>query len=400
MILAIPARDFVGRSTAWRVAVRWGWVVAIFDVVAVLFILAFVGLLPMTYASEAPRANLTEPVLPEGALDHYYRDHLDERGQALYDIVENAYRTMVHVVDVPDGTTAEELENAAAAVQADNPDIFWVDTSYDYQVEIWGVSSFTIRYLIDDPDQVAQLAAAYDNHARGIINYVEAYQHSVAGNWGEPISDYEMAQGFYRWIAIHTEYEALDARDQHMAAVFDEHKGVCAGYSKTMKYLCDRAGIPCLYIAGGAWAEIEASSSGNHAWNVMELDGKTVYVDVTWGDDGSSVDWSWFGRDWSSFRFDHRSRNGEYFDRPEWPDGTRVEDTPLGTEDIGEVIDFEPGWAHITIEGLAEAYENASEGTSEDDDSWFDDDIDTDLMIGGKLADAAGVVASRAGERT
>lgn len=388
--MAFDAHYFVGHTTAWRVAVRWGWLVAIFDVISIVFLLGFAGILPMTYASEAPRANLEAAQVAEGALDHYYRDHLTEKEQQLYDIVENAYRTMVHVVDLPDGTTLEELDQATFAVLADNPDIFWVDPHYNYQQELWGLSTFTVHYLIEDPDEVAQLAAVYDNRARGVIKQIQQKDEDGI------VTDYEMAQGFYNWIVRYAEYEPLDSRDQHIAAMFDERKGVCAGYSKLMKYLCDRAGIPCLYVAGGAWAEIEASSSGNHAWNVMELDGNTVYVDVTWGDDGTNADWTWFGKDWATFRLDHRSRDGEYFDRPEWADGTRVEDVPFEeTETSGDIADLRPRWAEIAIASLAENYEEAEASL---DDILLAGTPREHAILGGQTADAAGFFAAKKAE--
>lgn len=56
------------------------------------------------------------------------------------------------------------------------------------------------------------------------------------------------------------------------------HLGVCAGYTKTFKLLCDQLGIPCFYIRGQALTD---SGWRNHGWNVVYLNGSFYHVDIT-----------------------------------------------------------------------------------------------------------------------
>ena len=320
-------KNFTGYPTLYRVLLRWLPVLALFDVIAIFFLLMFSGIIPITYASEAPRDYIEAPTLPETAETDYYRSHLTERQVVIYDTLEDAYRSFIHVIDLPDGTTEEDVKIAMAAVQADNPDIFWVNTDYYRQSEIWGLANMTISYLYDDPAEVRAKIAEYEARADEIIASVE---------WmaGEEATDSDKAKELYWWIATNIEYEESDGRDQHICSAFDDGYTVCAGYAKVTKYLCDRMGIPCLYIAGGAFDEIEDSSSGNHAWNVLELDGDTVYWDVTWGDEGDYADWHWFDTKYSTFHVSHTARYGEYFDRPEWADGNREEEDSFTREGL------------------------------------------------------------------
>lgn len=53
--------------------------------------------------------------------------------------------------------------------------------------------------------------------------------------------------------------------------------GVCANYSQLFRSMCNRVGIPCIYVIGGA-------SGIDHAWNMVYIDGKWQYVDCTWDD--------------------------------------------------------------------------------------------------------------------
>lgn len=57
---------------------------------------------------------------------------------------------------------------------------------------------------------------------------------------------------------------------------------VCEGYARSMKYLLDYMGVPCIIIIGQG-----TNSQGqteNHAWNYVEIDGKWYAVDTTWDD--------------------------------------------------------------------------------------------------------------------
>ena len=56
------------------------------------------------------------------------------------------------------------------------------------------------------------------------------------------------------------------------------HLGVCAGFAKMFKLICDQIGIGCCYVRGKAF---NGSVWGNHGWNMVYLDGAFYHVDVT-----------------------------------------------------------------------------------------------------------------------
>lgn len=59
----------------------------------------------------------------------------------------------------------------------------------------------------------------------------------------------------------------------------------CEGYARTLSYLCQRAGIECLYIVGTANYDGTGSTGGgapfDHAWVKVKLEGKWYNVDPT-----------------------------------------------------------------------------------------------------------------------
>ncbi|MBQ4225778.1 MAG: hypothetical protein II664_05640, partial [Oscillospiraceae bacterium] len=46
----------------------------------------------------------------------------------------------------------------------------------------------------------------------------------------------------------------------------------------SFKYLCDYAGINCIVVHGYLYT---GTGNGNHAWNVVEYNGKKYHIDVT-----------------------------------------------------------------------------------------------------------------------
>ncbi len=55
---------------------------------------------------------------------------------------------------------------------------------------------------------------------------------------------------------------------------------VCDGYSLAFSYLLDGVGINSMVVSGRAGEE----ATGNHAWNIVKLDGSWYEVDCTWDD--------------------------------------------------------------------------------------------------------------------
>ncbi|MCR4760138.1 MAG: hypothetical protein K5705_07725 [Oscillospiraceae bacterium] len=70
-----------------------------------------------------------------------------------------------------------------------------------------------------------------------------------------------------------------------------EHSAVCMGYSVTYQYLMRELGVKCVYAHGDikvSAAELLLSKltmkDNGHAWNWIELDRESYWVDVTWDD--------------------------------------------------------------------------------------------------------------------
>ena len=96
------------------------------------------------------------------------------------------------------------------------------------------------------------------------------------------MSDYDIAKALHDYLVLNCKYDMRlysgDMPDVSYTAngALLEGTAVCAGYAKAYEALMDAAGIPCEYVSGYA--------TGNHAWNVVEIDGEWYHVDTTWDD--------------------------------------------------------------------------------------------------------------------
>lgn len=81
--------------------------------------------------------------------------------------------------------------------------------------------------------------------------------------------------------------------DKYLKRIIRRGKGVCDGYSRLFKKLCDHAGIQGAIISGYTKSlpgEIGRMGVLDHAWNVMLIDDRYYYLDATWAAGGCYID--------------------------------------------------------------------------------------------------------------
>jgi len=115
----------------------------------------------------------------------------------------------------------------------------------------------------------------------------------------------EKETAIYEWIVNEVDYDwthqdvmAETPRESYTpyGGLVDQ-RAVCLGYAATFQLLCDLAGVECITVVGATF-----SGSGDHAWNMVRLDGNWYCVDVTWDanyreqgtSSGREKDWDYF----------------------------------------------------------------------------------------------------------
>lgn len=119
------------------------------------------------------------------------------------------------------------------------------------------------------------------------------------------MTDLEKEKAIYRWLVNHVDYDwrHQDVMLETPRRAFEPYGGlvdraaVCLGYAASFQLLCDLAGVECITVVGACF-----KSTGDHAWNMVRLNGSWYCVDVTWDsnyrEQGSSTgqegDWRYF----------------------------------------------------------------------------------------------------------
>ena len=110
---------------------------------------------------------------------------------------------------------------------------------------------------------------------------------------GDEESDYEKVRKIAYWVAENVYYNdvaastSVNAEVISLETVLETKTATCAGYSNLFSALCNMQDIYCINMRGGTSAaaaddKILTSVPMNHEWNAVKLDGKWVFVDVTW----------------------------------------------------------------------------------------------------------------------
>ncbi|MFD0589853.1 transglutaminase domain-containing protein [Paenibacillus sp. GCM10027627] len=140
----------------------------------------------------------------------------------------------------------------------------YVLESYVYTIRSWGnKSTVTVeaRYR-ETIEETAQVDAAVGKALADILR--------------PGMNDHEKVKAIHDWIVTKVEYDqSLSYYTAYNAVSLG--KAVCQGYSLLGYRMLKEAGITVRIAEGSV-------NTGEHAWNMVQLDGKWYHLDLTWDD--------------------------------------------------------------------------------------------------------------------
>lgn len=167
-------------------------------------------------------------------------------------------------------TTANAGEIVSNLVNT-NPQIFYI--------EKWGWSYYS-------SGEVVELSFTYDDSVENIRakqkQVDQAVEEALESVDTSSMTEEEIALAFHDYLAANIAYDKDNFQNNTLPeyaydiyGAFVEKKAVCQGYALAYMYLLQKENIPC---------GIASSDAANHAWNVIEIDGKWYHADATWDD--------------------------------------------------------------------------------------------------------------------
>lgn len=205
-----------------------------------------------------------------------------------------------------DGTPSQSslfriMQGTLDALLCDNPEIFWIDIEKcDVHFSCSSGSNPTVTVKFQQA-----LEDGFSVSASELIDDVNAAAASMPATGS---TRYQKLKSLHDELARHVSYDndAVAYYEQNgtvagsYVQAFDIYgalargKAVCEGYAEAFKYLCDRAGIPCVVVGGNAYTS-RYSTGESHMWNAVQMeDGKWYNVDVTWDDQDSGTLYDFF----------------------------------------------------------------------------------------------------------
>lgn len=226
----------------------------------------------------------------------YCYDNLpDTRMKDLYmTIGEYALKNAAEKFTVDGEYPETEVFEALEAYKNDHPEVFWLDSTYDYYYQD-GQTNIKVPFVMENEE----LKAAKDEF--------DAKVEEILGNAPENVSDYELELYFNDYIVDNCEYNEKAAKVKFRIAnegsaygALIDKKAVCEGYSRAFQLLCNKSNIDCVSILG----ETEGTP---HQWNCVRLDDNWYHVDVTWND--ADEDNQWIKYDYFNITDEQISKN-------------------------------------------------------------------------------------------
>lgn len=118
-----------------------------------------------------------------------------------------------------------------------------------------------------------------DQRAETLYRVIKGIMGSQITN---QMTDYEKELALHDYLVANCTYsenvsQSAESDIYRAYGALVNHDAVCNGYAEAMKLLLDCAGVRSEFVAGTA-------GGVDHAWNLVELDGKWYHLDTTWDD--------------------------------------------------------------------------------------------------------------------
>ena len=194
--------------------------------------------------------------------------------------------------------TNSELRLVIAAFLEDNPQVFWLGSTFGYANN---GSTHLQMYSLVSADELKEMILNLNEKVQEIISQIptgsDEYERELF------IHDYIIDSCEYD-ETVKTINDGYEAFTPYGALV--NQKAVCEGYSKSFQLLLSQVGVESINVIGNGRQQL-------HMWNGIRLDNDWYYTDVTWDDSSEFSRYDYFNITTQQIQSDHKIA-GEYSD--------------------------------------------------------------------------------------
>lgn len=237
------------------------------------------------------------------------------------------------------GVTFNQMEKIYFAIEADYPELFWLDDTLLYKKGVVFVQEW---YIVVEPDYATYSArkSAMENIKQGMLPYLQEIDNAKASGASEMelellIHDMIINEVDYAYDWFGNPETATFAHS--IVGVFDGNSTtdvVCEGYSKSFHLLCNYAGLESIYGVG--WSGNDWNGGG-HAWNLIKINGKWYNIDLTW-DDVDDLGYEGYSYDFFNLTTAEFNEDNAHDYRPDYFGG--MYDVPEGVDTAANYYNY------------------------------------------------------------
>lgn len=234
------------------------------NILFILILILCIGASTRVYADNKPYKQV-DPHYNDSKkykyMNEYYLD--GSMDNAIY---TDIYKALINLEDSVDlskyGTpSGSKAFNIRKKVLDDHPEIFY----FKYEGSVyWSNGKLELKYI------------APKETVRNMINELNNKVNYIIENYTtNSMSDMEKVIAIHDYLVLNTEYVIANDYAFDVYGILVKGRGVCQGYSMSMKLLLNKVGVECSYVV---------SQQMNHMWNIVNIDGQNYQTDVTWDD--------------------------------------------------------------------------------------------------------------------
>ncbi len=213
-------------------------------------------------------------------VDRYYYHQLNKQEQAIYKAFYKGVMLHQEIIPIPmrGEFRQESFERIFMAMTRDNPLIYFLNQSAcSTASDIFGHIAICPQYFF-----TKEKVKEYNRKIEKVVNELAEQLHLLEGD------DYEKELRVHDWICRNVEYD-YEGRNKNklsrviashnILGVFAHHKAQCEGIAKAVKVLLNAVDMKCIVVTGDS---IKNGQRVPHAWNIVDIDGESYQLDVTW----------------------------------------------------------------------------------------------------------------------
>lgn len=218
-----------------------------------------------------PDWNSVEPVTPKtGGISKYYYWNLSNKEKIAYSNIFKGVGNFETKIEIPE-LDQDELSTVFSALLYDNPELFHLKRVCNLSSS--GNRCYFNTFYCMERDEYNEKLAKLKEKVSEIISGMD-----FSGD------QYNAELYIHDYIVEHCSYSNTDDQEESTAyGALINGSASCEGYAKSAQMLFDAIGIES-YVLAGESTPNEKGEPESHMWNVVRINGRYYYLDVTWDD--------------------------------------------------------------------------------------------------------------------